>query len=106
MIDGLNVLVRGTNVLIHGVNLVKPGTDVPSIPEIPHLSGGGLVVGTGLAVVHKGETVTPAGAGSTISGELTLTPDGRAFVQGVVWREGERSSRHARALSRMGRRST
>jgi hypothetical protein len=34
-----------------------------TVPQIPTLDTGGLVLGTGLALVHKGESVIPAGAG-------------------------------------------
>lgn len=43
------------------------GMDIPSItlntPDIPYLDTGGTILRTGLAVVHQGETVLPAGRG-------------------------------------------
>ena len=36
----------------------------PDIPHIPMLAEGGRIAQTGIAVVHKGETVLPAGAGT------------------------------------------
>ncbi len=32
------------------------------VPDIPHLDSGGIITKTGIAEVHRGETVTPAGA--------------------------------------------
>lgn len=38
---------------------------VPQAPEIPQLKGGGRILRTGVAVVHRGETVVPAAGGDS-----------------------------------------
>jgi len=66
-----NALIAGANAVIRGLNGIsfKVPSWVPviggkklgfSIPEIPSFDTGGTVEETGMAVVHKGETITPA----------------------------------------------
>lgn len=51
--------------------------------SIPHLATGGLITESGIAKVHKGETVVPAGRGQGITVNMTfnmpMTPDTQAF---------------------------
>lgn len=63
------------------------------VPDIPYASAamGGLVTRGGLVNVHSGELISPiekvmgrAGGGGVLQGELTLTPDGTAFIRGVI----------------------
>ena len=102
LIDGMNTLVDGLNVLIRGANLIKPGSDIPSIPDIPHLASGGIVLGPTLALLgERGpEAVVPLGAGGgqmVIVGELRIDDDGMATIRAVVRDEISRSARWARA---------
>jgi hypothetical protein len=66
-----NMLIAGANAVIGGLNAMS--ITVPSwvpfiggkelgfsIPEIPMFETGGTVEETGMAIVHKGETITPA----------------------------------------------
>ena len=82
LIDGLNVLVDGLNVLIRGANLIKPGSDIPSIPDMPHLARGGIVLGPTLALIGEAgpEAVVPLGGGAggplELVGRLTIDDDG------------------------------
>lgn len=68
-INGLNFdnLVTGfktfVNTIIDMVNDAIKNLTFGVGPKIPHLATGGTVSETGLAVVHKGETITPAGQG-------------------------------------------
>ena len=66
-----NLLISGANAIISGLNGISITVPkwVPfiggkklgfSIPEIPSFDTGGVVEETGMAVVHKGETITPA----------------------------------------------
>jgi phage-related protein len=110
VIDAINVLVRGANTIIGGINRIPgPQPDIPTISEVAHLASGGIVLRPTLALIGEAgpEAVVPlggSGAGLELVGELALTPDGRAFVRGVVHTENDASARHARAVARMGRR--
>lgn len=66
-----NMLIAGANAVISGLNSISVTVPkwVPfiggktlgfSIPEIPSFDTGGTVAETGMAVVHKGEQITPA----------------------------------------------
>lgn len=79
-----NMLIAGANAIIGGLNSisVKVPSWVPfiggkelgfSIPEIPSFDTGGTVEETGMAVVHKGETITPAKKESGSEGGLLGT---------------------------------
>lgn len=59
--DKLNIIIRGLNKTINGVNLVKPGSDIPPIPEIPMLAKGGIVTRPTLAMIGEAgpEAVIP-----------------------------------------------
>jgi hypothetical protein len=63
------------------------------IPELPFLDTGGRIEKTGVAVVHKGETVTPAGqTGGTVTLNFYGYQDDK-FVQkvkDVLRKEGSR----------------
>jgi hypothetical protein len=79
VLDKVNAVIRDINsalsfsVSIPGVDTHIPGVgkvggvsfgfDAPDIPTIPGLDVGGLILQSGIAMVHKGETVVPAGAG-------------------------------------------
>ena len=67
---GVNALIRAWNALDFGMHLHLPswaggyGFDIDDlIPDIPYLDTGGNILETGVAVVHKGETVVPASGG-------------------------------------------
>jgi hypothetical protein len=47
-----------------------------ALPDIPHLDTGGFVIGTGVAVVHKGERVLPAGRAGAGNTYLNVTVPG------------------------------
>jgi hypothetical protein len=73
MIDLINAVIRGINVLISGFNKIPLMPDIGQIPQVPHLARGGTISQTGLAVVHQGETVVPAGGtGITIINQGTI----------------------------------
>lgn len=63
--------------------------------KIPHLATGGLISQTGLAVVHAGETVVPAGAGG---GNVNITINGYVSdehleqMRNLLIRTGRRTS--------------
>jgi tape measure domain-containing protein len=59
VISLVNNAIGGVNSIINTLNKV-PGVSFPHVPSIPHLDVGGDVLTTGLAVIHKGERVTPA----------------------------------------------
>ncbi len=74
MWDGLWNAFRGVlNMIVHAWNSLHftigggsfAGVTIPSVtlgvPQIPSFQGGGTMAYTGLALLHKGETVTPAG---------------------------------------------
>ncbi len=55
-----------------------------TIGKIPGFRHGGVMPHTGLALLHRGETVIPSGAasaGSSISGDIILQVDGREFAR-------------------------
>jgi hypothetical protein len=91
VINGIIVLLNG---FIKSINLplsILPGNF--KIPELPFLDTGGKIEKTGVAVVHKGETVTPAGqTGGTIMLNFYGYQDDK-FVQkvkDVLRKEGSR----------------
>jgi tape measure domain-containing protein len=59
VISVINSAIGGVNSVIDSIDKV-PGVSFPHIPSLPHLDIGGDVLSTGLAVIHKGERVTPA----------------------------------------------
>jgi hypothetical protein len=46
---------------------------------VPHAATGGFVARSGLAVIHQGETISPAGSG--FSGDITLVLDGQVLAK-------------------------
>ncbi len=78
------------------VSLPGPVPDIDfggvSLPDIPLLNDGGRIARTGMAVVHKGETVVPAGAGWG-SGDIVVQVDGREILRAVRRSEGRESRR-------------
>lgn len=71
-VDFLNFGIDRINNLIYGVNVVNPFSDVPYIPHVPRLHGGGVFHadggGEGLALLRDGERVTAAGQGGSGGG--------------------------------------
>jgi hypothetical protein len=68
---GLKAIANGFIALINAIlgslrSLPGVGAFVPG--DIPYLDTGGFIQKTGLAVVHQGETVVPAGVGGSSSG--------------------------------------
>ena len=55
-----------------------------SLPKLPHLATGGFVTQSGLAVIHKGETVTPARAEPLSDGTVMATIDLGEGIRQVV----------------------
>jgi len=76
-ISAINTLIRGANRVSGALDFLGgPWANWGDIPEIPHLAHGGRIIQTGAAVVHRGETVVPAGAGMAsivinINGDVT-----------------------------------
>lgn len=72
----INFMIRGWNALDFGIHVHIPswipgvggkGFDVDDlVPDIPYLDKGGTIERTGIAVVHRGETVVPAGSGTQV----------------------------------------
>ena len=63
---------------------------VPHMPDIPHLAQGGLITGTGIALVHQGETVIPAGSRSgpavvVQNATFSSDVDVEAFMRKAAW---------------------
>lgn len=86
------------------------GFDVPDIPYV-HLAEGGVVVAPTLAMLGEAgqrELVQPLPNGLDLSkprqliGTLTLTPQSRAYVEGIEDDDAGARARHARVLRRMG----
>ena len=50
-----------------------------SLPQIPSFESGGVMPYTGLAMLHRGETVTPAGRGG---GDIHIHIDQGAYIDG------------------------
>jgi hypothetical protein len=63
-IEIINWFIRRANDLIYGINLINPFDDIPPIPEIKKLHGGGVVPGhpgeEKLAILKANERVFPA----------------------------------------------
>lgn len=68
VISVINSAIGGVNSIIGMLNRV-PGVSFPHLPTIPHLDVGGDVLSTGLAVIHKGERVTPAAQVARLGGD-------------------------------------
>lgn len=68
----VNWWVDRANNLIYGINVINPFEDIPYIPHVPRLHGGGVFHspsgGEGLALLRDGERVTPAGQGGSGGG--------------------------------------
>lgn len=84
------------------------GGNTYDVPDIPMAQEGGLITKTGIIMAHAGELIGPiekvqgnGGGRQFISGELTLTPDGRAFVRGVVREETDLDRRWQGGIGRM-----
>jgi hypothetical protein len=86
------------NALIGGINAVKGWLrGIPIIgnyagADIPYLAEGGTIAQTGVAVVHKGETVVPAGQGGNVTLNFYGYQDDKfiAKVKDVMRKEGAR----------------
>ncbi len=65
--QGLNSLIGGINALGDAISAIPGVPGIPDIPpiSIPRLEGGGEVLKSGLAVVHRGEVFSQGGGGST-----------------------------------------
>jgi hypothetical protein len=83
---GINLLIRAWNALDFGIHIHVPSilglpgfnfdiNDV--IPDIPYLDVGGSILQTGIAVVHRGETVVPAGRSAGGAGVARIEFGGR-----------------------------
>ena len=89
----LNAMIMLLNAPIKAINIPLGFLTGQQIPELPYLDSGGTIEKTGVAVVHKGETVVPAGQGT---GSLTLNFYGYqddkfiAKVKDVLRSEGTR----------------
>jgi len=82
----INQLIRAWNALDFGIHIHVPSilglpgfnfdiNDV--IPDIPYLDVGGSILQTGIAVVHRGETVVPAGRSAGGAGVARIEFGGR-----------------------------
>ncbi|MES2211461.1 MAG: hypothetical protein V4515_14955 [Chloroflexota bacterium] len=82
----INWLISLWNKIDFGINIKVPdwvpgiggkGFSIPDLlPDLPYLDTGGKILETGVAVVHKGETVVPAGVNSGPT-EVRLSLDSR-----------------------------
>jgi hypothetical protein len=83
VIDYTNWWIRRLNDLIHGVNVVNPFSDIPSIPQIARLHGGGEVPGNPweerLAILQPGEIVNERGSGGGGGGTWRVVGSGALF---------------------------
>jgi len=91
---GINLLIRMWNALDFGIHIHIPSVlglpgfnfDVNDvIPDIPYLDVGGSILQTGIAVVHKGETVIPAGraGGAAVTVRFDFTGADQEFARMV-----------------------
>ena len=60
--DGLHFKLPDIN--FGPIHISGPDIGVPNIPHIPKVDTGGYVAATGLAIIHRGETVIPPGKNS------------------------------------------
>jgi phage-related protein len=71
------------------IHISGPDIGVPNIPHIPKVDTGGYIAQTGLAVVHRGENVIPAGrSGPAVHIEhahFAHDLDVDAFMKRVAW---------------------
>jgi len=71
------------------IHISGPDIGVPNIPHIPKVDTGGYVARTGLAVIHQGENVIPAGrAGPMVNIEnmhVAKDLDADAFAKRLAW---------------------
>lgn len=97
-IDAINALIRGMNKVSGGLDWIAgPFANWGEIPQIPHVASGGIVTRPTLALVGEAgpEAIIPLSRGRgraadgpmNIIGTLSLSPDGRAFIQGVARQE-------------------
>jgi phage-related protein len=96
LITVMNFFIRGLNTIIHGFNMIPGHPDIPNIPDIPSLRTGGIVLRTGLAMVHEGERFSGVGNGF---GGVTVN------VYGSVMTERDLATSIQRALLRDKKRS-
>lgn len=74
LINGLNEYIsrlKAVTLMVPFLGPVRPFEWLPNLPTIPKLQEGGTIRETGVAVVHKGETVVPAGQGG-FGGNITV----------------------------------
>jgi hypothetical protein len=79
IIGFLNTAIDGINVLIHGFNMVPGVPNIGDVPHIPSLKRGGMVVKTGLALVHEGERFS--GVGNGLGGGVTVNVYGSVMTE-------------------------
>jgi hypothetical protein len=97
LIASLNGLIDGINAVISGYNLIPGHSDIGKIPQIPTLETGGIVLKTGLAMVHEGEQFS--GVGNSLGGTVNV------YVAGSVIAEHDLAETVQKALLRSKRRS-
>jgi hypothetical protein len=98
-------IAHGQHIGVGPLHVTLPNLYVPMMAE------GGIVSAPTLAMIGEAgpEAVVPLnklgsmGGGHTIAGSLTLTPDGRAFIRGVVVDENTQEAKHAASLQRQRR---
>lgn len=82
VISNVNLLIKGINLAIRGMNLLKPGSDVPYIPELNRvaLASGGIVTGPTNALIGEAgaEAVIPL---TSAAGRRALGGGGGTTVQ-------------------------
>lgn len=69
---GFDIKLPSVDTHIPGVGRVGGGELSFHVPQLPHLDTGGYIEQSGIAVVHKGETVVPAGRGGGLSLQITF----------------------------------
>lgn len=100
ILGGIEMMVNGMSSVFNGSLGRLPG--IPSIPRVslPRLDVGGTVLQTGIAVVHRGEVVSPAaGTPSRSAGDTVIV-----YVSGSVVTEDDLiDSIHAGLLKKQNR---
>lgn len=92
-VDALNALGNFT-INVPGI-LPGPSSYTFDFPDIPHVATGGYVAASGLAVIHRGETVTPAASMARGGGRVMALLVGDTEIIRQLRAMDERSARRS-----------